>query len=65
MAFIKLTDVSEHQVYVNVDHIITIEHEGTGSRVDLTGDTERSNKMVNAKESPTEVMALIAQAGGR
>ena len=58
MAFIKVTDSANHEVYINVDHIVTVEQDGPHSRIDLAGDSTR-DKHVLAKASPEEIMKLI------
>ena len=62
MAFIKVTDSTNLEVYINVDQIVTVEKDGPHSRIDLAGDSTR-DKHVMAKESPEQVMKLIAEAG--
>jgi hypothetical protein len=61
MAFIKVTDTSDHIVYVNIDHIVTVEHEGNHSRIDLDADHIR-DKYVLVKDSPEQIMDLINEA---
>ncbi|MEO8429407.1 MAG: hypothetical protein ABI651_20130 [Verrucomicrobiota bacterium] len=61
MAFIKITDSANHAVYINVDHIVTVEQDGIHSRIDVAGDSTR-DKQVMAKESSEQVMELIAEA---
>ena len=61
MAFIKITDSASHDVYINVDHIVTVEQDGVHSRIDLAGDSTR-DKQVMAKESLEQIMELIAEA---
>ena len=61
MAFIKITDSANHEVYINVDHIVTVEQDGVNSRIDLAGDSTR-DKQVMAKESLEQIMELITEA---
>ena len=61
MAFIKVTDNTNLEIYINVDQIVTVEKDGPHSRIDLAGDSTR-DKHVMAKESPEQVMKLITEA---
>jgi hypothetical protein len=61
MAFIKVTDSTNLEVYINVDQIVTVEKDGPHSRIDLAGDSTR-DKHVLAKESPEQVIRLITEA---
>jgi len=61
MAFIKITDSTNHEVYINVDHIVTVEQDGIHSRIDLAGDSTR-DKQIMAKESLEQIMQLIAES---
>ena len=62
MAFIKINDSANHEVYINVDHIVTVEQDGSHSRIDLAGDSMR-DKQVLAKEPLEQIMELITEAG--
>jgi hypothetical protein len=61
MAFIKVTDSANLEIYINVDHIVTVEKDGPHSRIDLAGDSTR-DKHVLAKASPEQIMKLITDA---
>jgi len=58
MAFIKITDSTSLEVYINVDHIVTVEKDGPHSRIDLAGDSTRDKHLL-AKASPEQIMELI------
>ena len=59
MPFIKVTDSTNLEVYINVDQIVTVEKDGPHSRIDLAGDSTR-DKHVLAKASPEEIMERIS-----
>ena len=61
MAFIKVTEGENHDVYINVDQIVSVEQDGPHSRIDLASDSTR-DKQVLAKESLERVMELITAA---
>ena len=58
MAFIKITDSTNLEVYINVDQIVTVEKDGPHSRIDLAGDSTRDKHLL-AKASPEQIMELI------
>ncbi|MBI3413816.1 MAG: flagellar FlbD family protein [Verrucomicrobia bacterium] len=58
MAFIKVTDISHHPIYVNTDHIVTVEEDGTHTRIDLDADTDH-DKYIHAQESVEQIVAAI------
>jgi len=58
MAFIKVTDSTNLEVYINVAQIVTVEKDGPHSRIDLAGDSTRDKHLL-AKASPEQIMELI------
>jgi hypothetical protein len=58
MEFIKVISQAGHPVYVNVDHIVTIEKDGEWSRVDLDADFGQ-DKFLLVKDTPEQIMELI------
>ena len=58
MAFIKVTDNSNHQIFVNIDHIVTVEGDGANTRIDLDADTDH-DKYIHAKETVEQIMSAI------
>ena len=58
MEFIKVISQAGHPVYVNVDHVVTIEKDGEWSRVDLDADFGQ-DKFLLVKDTPEQIMELI------
>lgn len=58
MAFIKVTDSSNHPIYLNIDHIVSVEEDDGCTRIDLDADTDL-DKYIHAKESVEQIMAAI------
>ena len=63
MEFIKVIDQAGHPVYVNVDHIVTVEQEGEFSRIDLDADIGH-DKFLLVKDTSEQIMELINVGGG-
>ena len=62
MPFIKLTDDTNHFIYVNVDYIATVEQDEGTTRIDLAADMEGHDKYVLTRTPAEQVMKLIAEA---
>ena len=62
MPFIKITDDTDHIIYVNVGYIATVEQDGDTTRIDLATDVEGHDKYVVTQTSAEQVMKLIAEA---
>ena len=61
MAFIKVVDEADHSIYINVAHIVTVEREGSTSRIEL--DAERNQqKFIITKDTPEEILDSIHYA---
>jgi uncharacterized protein YlzI (FlbEa/FlbD family) len=65
MGFIKVKDTSGHPIYVNTNHIVTVEQEGDKTRIDLDADAQRDKYLV-VTDQLENVMKLIesAEQGG-
>ena len=62
MPFIKITDDTDHVVYVNVSHIATVEQDGDTTRIDLATDVEGHDKYIVTRTPAEQVMKLVADA---
>ena len=62
MPFIKITDDTDHVVYVNVSHIATVEQDGDTTRIDLATDVEGHDKYIVTRMPAEQVMKLVAAA---
>ncbi len=62
MPFIKITDDTEHVVYINVGHIATVEQDSNITRIDLATDVEGHDKYILTPTPAEQVMKLIADA---
>jgi len=58
MAFIKVNDPSDHPVYINIQHIVTVVKEGSNSRVDLDAESNQG-RFIITKDTPEEIMDSI------
>ena len=59
MPFIKITDDTDHVIYVNSRHIATVEQDGAMTRIDLAIDVEGHDKYIITPTPAVEVMKLI------
>ncbi len=62
MPFIKITDDTDHIIYINVAHIATVEQDEGTTRIDLATDVEGHDKYVITRTPAEQVIKLIAEA---